>query len=249
MTQASASGRFLSVSPACSISLEPGLAGLDTLAVPKWCKTIIAVLLLPVCAGAALALWRVARACGSADTIWVAALSGAACWAVIYLLLPKPMWVYVFGHELTHALWTWLLGGSVRQFKASASGGHVVVTKTNFIIALAPYFFPLYAVLVVAAFVAGHLIWDWRPYQVWFHLLLGASYGFHITLTWHVLKNSQSDIIDQGCLFSVVTIFLGNIAVLLVGIPLLASKVDVPTALKWWVASTIEVVRRLAELL
>lgn len=79
-------------------------------AVPKWCKAIIAILLLPVCIGAGSALWLVIQASGKADTIWMATLSGAACWLVIYLLLPKPMWVYVFGHELTHVLWTWLLG-------------------------------------------------------------------------------------------------------------------------------------------
>jgi len=60
-------------------------------AVPKWCKTIIAILLLPVCAGATAALLMVLRASGSADTTWVPALAGAACWLVIYLLLPKPM--------------------------------------------------------------------------------------------------------------------------------------------------------------
>jgi hypothetical protein len=126
--------------------------------VPKWCKTIIAILLLPVCAGAIPALWMVLRASGDADTLWVAFLSGAACWVTIYLLLPKPMWVYVFGHELTHVLWTWLLGGKVKKFKASATGGHVVVNKSNFVIALAPYFFPIYAALVVVVFLAGHCV-------------------------------------------------------------------------------------------
>jgi hypothetical protein len=217
--------------------------------VPKWCKTIIAILLLPVCCGAGWALWLVFQASGNADTIWVATLSGAACWGVIYLLLPKPMWVYVFGHELTHALWTWLLGGRVKKFKASADGGHVVVTKNNFAIALAPYFFPLYAILVVAVFVVGEWLWQWRNYLVWFHLLLGAAYAFHVTLTWHILKGEQSDISQQGYLFSAVIIFLGNVAVLLVGIPLLAAKVDVSTALGWWVACTAEVVRRGAKML
>ena len=66
---------------------------------------------------------------------------GAACWVVIYLLLPKPMWIYVFGHELTHALWVWLFGGSVKKFKVTSDGGHVIVDKTNFLIALSPYFF------------------------------------------------------------------------------------------------------------
>ena len=110
---------------------------------PKWCKTLVAILLLPACLGAASALWKVVRSSGSADTIWVATASGATCWLAIYLLLPKPMWVYVFGHELTHALWTWLMGGRVKKFKASSTGGHVIVTKNNFLIALAPYFFPL----------------------------------------------------------------------------------------------------------
>ena len=118
------------------------------------------------------------------------------------------MWVYVVGHELTHALCTWLLGGRVKKFKASSKGGHVVVTKNNFVIALAPYFFPLYAVLVVLVFLGGDWIWNWKAYAVWFHLLLGASYGFHVTLTWHILKNTQSDITEQGYLFSAVVIFL-----------------------------------------
>ena len=205
---------------------------------PKWCKTIVALLLLPVCVGAAEALARVVRISGEADTIWVAALSGAGCWVVIYLLLPKPMWVYVVGHELTHAIWTWLLGGRVRKFRVSANGGHVVVTKSNFIIALAPYFFPLYAVLVFAAIAVGRSFWNWQPYAVWFHLLLGAAYAFHLTLTWHILKTSQSDITEQGYLFSAVVIFLGNATVLLVGIPVLASRVDALTALHWWASDT-----------
>jgi hypothetical protein len=205
---------------------------------------ILAVLLLPVCAGGGTALWRVLRASGGADTIWVALASGAACWLAIYLLLPKPMWIYVFGHELTHALWTWLLGGRVKRFKASAKGGHVVVTKNNFLIALAPYFFPLYAVLVVALFAAGDWLWHWPEYAVWFHLLLGASYGFHVTLTGHILKSSQTDITDQGYLFSAVVIFLGNLCVLLVAIPLLVGQVRVTTAFRWWGQEAIVVLRQ-----
>ena len=197
-------------------------------------KMVLAILLLPVCVGAALALWRVLQTSGKADTIWVAFLSGVACWWVIYLLLPKPMWVYVFGHELTHVIWTWLMGGRVKKFKATSTGGHVVVTKNNFLIALAPYFFPLYAMLVVLIFAAGNALWDWRPHIVWFHLLLGAAYAFHVTLTWHILQSHQTDISEQGYLFSSVVIFLGNITVLLVGIPLLVSTVDVATAFRWW---------------
>jgi len=205
---------------------------------PKWIKFIIALALLPICAGAARALCLVLRAGYGADTVWVPILAGAACWVVIFLLMPKPMWIYVFGHELTHALWTWLFGGQVKKMKVTSKGGHVLISKTNFLIALAPYFFPLYAVIVIAVFAVGNLIWDWRHYQVVFHLLIGAAYAFHITLTAQVLQTQQSDITSQGYLFSAVVIFLGNVCVLLFGIPLLTARVGMLNSLQWWFEST-----------
>ena len=191
---------------------------------PQWLKFLVAILLLPLCVGMAKALLSVLGGSGPADTIWVAMLAGVACWVVIYLLLPKPMWIYVFGHELTHALWTWFFGGQVKKFKATSNGGHVVITKNNFLIALAPYFFPLYAIIVVLVFGIGNWAWGWTRYLVWFHLLLGATYAFHITLTWHILKTRQSDITQQGYLFSAVIIFLGNTGLLLIGIPWLTGQ-------------------------
>jgi len=200
----------------------------------KWFKFVIGLLLLPVCAGAASALWRVILASGRADTTWVMMLAGAGCWLVIFVLLPKPMWIYVFGHELTHALWAWLFGGQVKRMKVTSKGGHVIVTKTNFLIALAPYFFPLYAALVVFIFAMGHLIWQWQDYLIVFHLFLGAAYAFHVTLTLHILQSRQTDITEHGYLFSGAVIFLGNLLVLLVGLPLLTAGTSIISALRWW---------------
>ena len=198
----------------------------------------MAVASLPVCAGAARALWLVIQHCGHAETTWVPLLAGAACWLVIFFLLPKPMWLYVLGHELTHALWTWLFGGRVKKLKVTSAGGHVVISKSNFVIALAPYFFPLYAVLVVAGFALGRLIWNWQGSLPWFHLAVGAAYAFHVTFTGHILQTEQSDITSQGWLFSAVVIFLGNVCVLLFGIPLLTARVGLLNSLGWWAEST-----------
>ena len=205
---------------------------------PKWIKFIVAILLLPVCAGGGMALWQVLCASGRADVVWVPLLGGAACWGVIFLLLPKPMWLYVFGHELTHALWTWIFGGQVKKMKVGSGGGHVVISKSNFIIALAPYFFPFYAVLVIAVFALGHCFWHWAGSLVWFHLAVGAAYAFHVTITWHALKTQQSDITSQGYLFSAVIVFLGNVGVLLLGLPLLTARVGLLNALGWWLENT-----------
>jgi len=82
--------------------------------VPKWVKFILAIVLLPVCAGAA-------RRCGwssrtAAARHHLGALAGGGrLLAVIFLMLPKPMWIYVLGHELTHALWTWPAAGRSKK--------------------------------------------------------------------------------------------------------------------------------------
>jgi hypothetical protein len=216
---------------------------------PKWVKFIAGILLLPICLGTAEAVWAALTHAGGATTVWMPMLAGAACWVIVFLLLPKPMWVYVFGHELTHAVWTWLFGGSVKSFKARSSGGHVITTKSNFFIALAPYFFPFYAVLVVVVFVIGDLLWHWRRvYLPWFHLLLGAAYAFHVTLTCEILKTRQTDITSQGWLFSAVIIFLGNAMVLAIGVPLLTGT-GLFQALAWWMHSNANILERLGRLL
>lgn len=209
---------------------------------PKWLKFIVALALLPFCAGAAAALGRVLSYVGRAETIWIAVLAGAGCWIAVFLLLPRPMRVYVFGHELTHALWTWLFGGRVIKFKAGAQGGYVVTTKSNFVIALAPYFFPVYVALVLAVFGTGHWLWNWKGYFVFCHLLIGAAYAFHVTLTFHILKTRQTDITSQGYLFSAAVIFLGNVLVLLIGIPLLTKEVSVAAAMRWWWRESMAVI-------
>lgn len=216
---------------------------------PKWAKTIIAILLLPLCLGAVRTLWSVVSTSGHAQTAWVALLGGVACWIVVFLLLPRPMWLYVVGHELTHAIWVWLFGGKVKKFKVSSKGGSVVVSKNNFLISLAPYFFPIYAVLLVFLFLAGHLVWNWSALTPWFHLLLGAAYAFHVTLTAHVLRTRQSDITSQGYVFSTVVIFLGNVLVLMVAVPLLTGRTGLLTVLGWWMQDTGGILRRFGGML
>ncbi|HEY3863084.1 MAG TPA: hypothetical protein VGO59_14475 [Verrucomicrobiae bacterium] len=193
----------------------------------------VAILLLPVCLATVQALWFVVSQARTADRFWPPFLAGVACWIVVFLLLPKPMWIYVVGHECTHAVWTWFFGGRVKRFKAASSGGHVVTTKSNFIITLAPYFFPFYAALVVVVYIIGDLLGNWRPYLPWFHLLLGAAYAFHLTLTWQILQTRQTDITSQGYLFSAVVIFLGNALVLLAAVPLLTGH-ELYYAVRCW---------------
>ncbi len=181
-----------------------------------------------------------------ADTFWIPLLAGGACWFAIYALLPKPLWIYVFGHELTHAIWAWAFGGNVKSFKVSASGGYVVLSKTNFLISLAPYFFPLYAAAILAGFILLRFVAKLDPWLPLLHLLLGMAYCFHLTLTWQALKVKQTDITDQGWLFSAVVIWLGNISVLLLGLPPLTGKIGLRNAWFWVLSDTRSIASGLA---
>ncbi len=204
----------------------------------KGIKMGIALLLLPLCWGLTVALARVVNVGLGNDVFWVGFLSGAACWGVVFLLLPKPMWVYVMGHELTHVLWTWLFGGQVKRFKATSKGGQVTITRTNFLIALAPYFFPFYTMLVAVAWALGSVVWNLHPYQVLLHMLLGATFAFHVTLTFGVLCGPQSDLAEHGYFFSAVIIFLGNMTIGTVGLAWLTERVPVAAAVVWiWQAT------------
>jgi hypothetical protein len=205
---------------------------------PKWFKLLCGGLLLPVAWGMTRALVRVVGMSWRADAVWVALVAGAGCWLTVLWLLPKPTRLYVLEHEWTHALWAWLCGAQVKRIRARASGGQVTLSRSNFLIALAPYFFPLYAVLVMAAFAIGNLIWDWRPHVAWFHLLLGAAYAFHLTFTVEALSAGQSDLAGQGYFFSAVIIWLGNVLGLLIGLSVLTAQVGVLTALGWGVEDT-----------
>src|SRR5256885_9309495 len=93
---------------------------LNSRRVPKWVKTLIAVLLLPLSIGATRALVRVLRDSGGADAVWVAMLAGAAFWLAVFLPLPKPHAGFVFRPEPTPALWTTAFGRGGKEVQAAS---------------------------------------------------------------------------------------------------------------------------------
>ena len=191
---------------------------------PRWVKEILGVLLVPLCFGFFRVLQSVIATAGDSLNVWIPMGSGAGCWLVVYIFMPRQTWLYVVGHELTHVVWSWAFGGELRQFKIGAKGGHVVVSKSNFLVALAPYFFPLYAMMVGLIFGAVHFFWPKPEAVPVFHLLLGGTYAFHVTWTLEILRTRQSDIEGQGYLFSAVVVALGNLLVLICGIALLSGQ-------------------------
>ena len=198
-----------------------------------WWKVAVSLLLLPSVWAGFGALGGILAQARGVDLVWAPILGGALCWVVILCLLPEPMWIYVLGHEVTHALWAWLFGSRVKKIKVTSKGGYVLVSKSNFLITLAPYFFPFYAVLAGLGYWVGNLVWDWRAFDAVFHLLLGLTYAFHVTMTVSVLRTTQPDIAEEGWIFSGVVIALGNLVVLMLSIPVLTGVSMLKGFLAW----------------
>lgn len=174
-------------------------------------KIIFAILLIPVAISATLALYNSLAGIRYFSKNQAYFLAGAVTYLVVHVLLYKPITLYVFGHELQHAIATWLCGGKVKGFSVSKKGGNVTVTKSNTFIALAPYILPIYTILVVLVYVISSWFFDMSLYVGYFIFLIGATLVFHIVLTIDVMRKEQSDIIKSGFIFSLVIIYLANI--------------------------------------
>lgn len=135
---------------------------------------------------------------------------GFLLYLIIHFLFKRPILSYVVGHELTHALFAILFGGSVKAFHASEKGGRVHLTKSNFVITLAPYFFPLYTFFALVAFWLARAA-SAPALEPWLVLVAGAAFAFHIVLTATFLQTDQNDIREHGAFFSYPLIFLFNI--------------------------------------
>jgi hypothetical protein len=185
----------------------------------RYVKFIIAIFLLPVCAiltqtfFTAFARATFAEHLWTAEPFWFFSL-GAVLWLIAFIGLPRPMLLYVFGHELTHAIWVWLMGGRVSRFRVGRDGGHVVTNRTNFWIALAPYFFPLYSILAIAIYGLASIFYNVQPYGRLLYAVIGATWAFHLTFTCWMIPKNQTDLRDHGTFFSLVVIYLMNLMLL-----------------------------------
>lgn len=178
-------------------------------------KFIIGLLLLPLAAALVLVfVGQVQQDLASApvdpNTWWF--VGGFLVWLILFALFPKPVRTYVLAHELTHALWGLLMGAKVSRLRVGAHGGSVTLDKTNFLITLAPYFFPFYSVLALGLFLLLGIWFDPGPYLPFWYALFGLTWSFHLCFTLVTLGISQPDIQEHGRLFSYVLIFCVNLA-------------------------------------
>ena len=194
----------------------------------RWVKFVVGLFLLPLCyilTAAFFSALLYAFTSQVADRphfwatpeFWFFSL-GLVCWLIACFGLPKLLIVYVYGHELTHAITVKLMGGRVSDFSVSRDGGYIVSSKINTWIALAPYFVPIYSVGVILLYGLVSLLYDLQPHAELatgiLYGLLGFTWAFHATFTLSMIPRGQTDLAYGGTFFSLTIIYLMNLLVL-----------------------------------
>ena len=178
----------------------------------KMAKGITGVLLIPVLIGVSISFFDslagMGSTRGSGSRIF---LLGALSYVIMHLFLLKPNYLYTLGHEMMHAIATFLCGGRVRSFKASKEGGSVETTKTNAFITLSPYFVPTYTLFFSILYIVIPIFIKIPKLSTVYFFLAGFTLALHLVFTADVLKKDQPDVINTGYIFSMVLIYIANI--------------------------------------
>jgi len=183
----------------------------------------LAALLLPVCW---VTMWTLLSRFSHAtleknfwqsSEFWYFAMGAMVMigWFWSGLLKSTFLFLYVLGHEVTHAVFVLIFRGKVTDFHVSTEGGYITTNKTNLLIALSPYFVPFWS--VVAAFFYGVLRYfgDLEPaWDLGFYAAMGVTWTFHMMWTLWMIPRDQPDLKENGTLLSLVIIYLANLLVL-----------------------------------
>jgi len=133
------------------------------------------------------------------------------------------LYLYVLGHELTHAVFVVLCLGKVSGFRVGLDGGHVVTNKSNLLIALSPYFVPFWSVVCVAILTTITTFYPFPGQENLLFVILGSTWSFHIFWTLWIIPRDQPDLKENGTFLSLNIIYVANV-VLLSGLLCLASR-------------------------
>lgn len=136
-------------------------------------------------------------------------------WFLSGLLHSVFLYLYVLGHELTHAIFVYLFRGKVTDFHVSLEGGYITTNKTNLVIALSPYFVPFWSVVTVALFLLFRYTTGLPAHaDKLLFAATGITWTFHFVWTLWMIPRDQPDLKENGTFFSLVVIYLANLLVM-----------------------------------
>ena len=120
-------------------------------------------------------------------------LCGIVAFALVNLFSKGRPFLYVFAHEVSHAIASFLTGSKVHSIYVSGSGGTTKTEKCNLAILLFPYIFPFFSVCILALYWALDWAGDVHALNPYFYFLMGLTLTHHLFLTCYFIFKGQSD--------------------------------------------------------
>ncbi len=193
------------------------------LASVEMAKFFIGILLLPVCWISLESFLVLFRYQAIATSFWrspelISFGLGSAFWLVLFFgaRTKTMMWLYVAGHEITHAIFVLICRGNVAKVHISSDGGHILTNRNNFLISLSPYFVPFYTAIIIGVWaLLDWLVFDNNtPHTNWLYGSIGFTWMFHLSFTIWMIRREQPDVDQNGKLFSFTVIFVANMLII-----------------------------------
>ncbi len=168
--------------------------------------------------------------------------TGFSLAAWLFLAGIRPNWLYVLGHESTHALAVWMHRGKISGFQARSDGGQVIADRDSTLISLSPYFFPFYPTLIAGIWILLTLAFPrCQPYIFAFLIVWGVSWGFHAAFTTKLIFTDQPDFRNHGRVYSTFLILLINTWIIIAGLWLSLRVIPFPEGLNEWASRIAQI--------
>ena len=211
----------------------------------RFLRWVVALLLLPVCFVTTYTLISqfsnetIHRRMWVTREFWyftTGALS-MVTWFFSGLLQKMFLFLYVLGHELTHAIFVFCHLGKVSGMKVSVHGGYIATNKSNILISLSPYFFPFWSMVLLLLYgILGYCFKLPHYSDQILYALLGASWTFHLLWTLWMIPRDQPDLKENDTFFSLVIIYLANILILAAMLCFCSRSLTFPHfSAAWWI--------------
>lgn len=206
--------------------------------IKKFFNLLVAIILFPACLAVTINIYNQLAGIKNFNRSQVYFLWGLVSYLVFHIIFYRPDRFYILGHETMHAVAAIFSGGKVKSIKVSKTGGQTTTNKTNLFINLAPYFFPVYTVILAIFYFLAGFIFDVTRFTSLFMFLVGFTLCFHVVLTVDFLKVKQPDLVRSGYIFSLFLIYIVNLCVLTYILGLIFSEVSFAEFLKGSLTTT-----------
>lgn len=186
-------------------------------------RTIVGVVLIPLCVAAAITFGRVALAAEAKGYhVLLALVLGAVTYVLLIIFFYRSIVKTLFSKEPVTMMWSTVTGYKLasepQEGRSSEPPTDTKGRRVPLWAVMVPYLVPIYTVAGVLIVWVVKLVLGGRfpnsTYEVVQAFVMGLTYAFHVFLVSHDIREKNPHLRAAGYLFTLVLLFLVNIEIL-----------------------------------